>query len=316
MRFDLRTRLTGAASALAMLGLTGVPATAQTVPSLAIEREPPIATRPTPSAPILVPQPSGPPMVAPPVGVTPMVVPPGPPPVVVPEPPRPGPMFVPETPNIQGSSAPVHAPPPPAAAETPKPVAPPPPPAAAEAPKPVAPVAEPPAGPAPVPVPVPETTVPAEAPQPMTEEIEVAPKSVLFVTGVTTWDQAEEKLGGVFATLAQAAKKLGIADHGAPLVEYLESDSDDVGFRAMLPVSSLPKGKLPKGVKAGQSPSGKALKFRHNGPLDDLEEVYGRIDDELAKRGIEAKTILEQYDEDALASPEDRVVVDVYVFVK
>ncbi|MBV5266199.1 GyrI-like domain-containing protein [Pinisolibacter aquiterrae] len=217
------------------------------------------------------------------------------------------------------------APPAAAPAEPPAatPVAPP-----AAVPKPEAPTATPAPGPAPAPaqrvVPLaepPAAPAPAPAPEatetgPTTEEVEMTPRPVLFVTGVTTWDQAEEKLGSVFATLAQAAKKLGIAEPGAPLVEYIESDSDDVGFRAMLPVSAPPKGKLPKGVKAGQSPGGKALRFRHNGPLDDLEEVYGRIDDELAKRGVEAKTILEQYDGDALASPEDRVVVDVYVFVK
>ena len=198
---------------------------------------------------------------------------------------------------------------PPAAA--PKPEAPAATPAPAPAPaQPVVPLAEPPAAPAPAPAPEATETGPT------TEEVEMTPRPVLFVTGVTTWDPAAEKLGSVFAALAQAAKKLGIAEPGAPLVEYIESDSDDVGFRAMLPVSAPPKGKLPKGVKAGRSPGGKALRFRHNGPLDDLEEVYGRIDDELAKRGVEAKTILEQYDGDALASPEDRVVVDVYVFVK
>lgn len=374
MRFDLRMGLTSAASGLAMLAVAGA-AVAQTsgVPTLAIERQPPIGIQPVAPAPVLVPQVSGPPMVTqPPAVPAPVVVPPGPPPVAVPAPIAPSPVFSPETPKTQGSSAPKPAetstaapapteseskpaePKPAEGAPEPKPeaakpadpapsapapaappaAAPAEPPAAtpvappAAAPKPDAPAATP--APAPAPGPAPAQPVvplaeppatPAPAPEatetgPTTEEVEMKPRPVLFVTGVTTWDQAEEKLGSVFATLAQAAKKLGIAEPGAPLVEYIESDSDDVGFRAMLPVSAPPKGKLPKGVKAGQSPGGKALRFRHNGPLDDLEEVYGRIDDELAKRGVEAKTILEQYDGDALASPEDRVVVDVYVFVK
>lgn len=336
MRFDLRTGLMSAASGFAMLAVAGaaVAQTAPGVPMLAIERQPPVGTQPVAPAPVLVPQTSGPPLAAqPPIAPPPIVVPPGPPPVVVPEPVKPSPVFVPEAPKVQGSSAPKPAatptepkptePKPPAPSEPVTPPAAPPPSTpepvpAAPAPsvptpaptQPVAPPAEPPVAPAPTP----EMLQPA--PAITTEEVDVVPRAVLFVTGVTTWDQAEEKLGGVFATLAQAAKKLDIADHGAPLVEYIESDSDDVGFRAMLPVSAVPKGKLPKGIKAGRSPGGKALKFRHNGPLDDLEEVYGRIDDELAKRGVEAKTILEQYDEDALASPEDRVVVDVFVFLK
>ncbi|NLH83175.1 MAG: GyrI-like domain-containing protein, partial [Phyllobacteriaceae bacterium] len=161
------------------------------------------------------------------------------------------------------------------------------------------------------------TTAPAPAPDPFrVEEETVGPRPALFMTGVTTWEKAEEQLGGVFAKLGEAAAKLGVDKHGAPLVEYIESDSDDVGYRVLVPVEALPKGKPPKGVKTGQTPAGKALRFRHEGPIEDLEEIYARIDDEVTKRGVDVRSIVEQYDEDALASPEDRVVVDVWVFLK
>jgi effector-binding domain-containing protein len=86
----------------------------------------------------------------------------------------------------------------------------------------------------------------------------------------------------------------------------------------MLPLAAAPKAdaRLPKGVKVGQSPAGRALEFRHDGPIDDLEEVYARIDDEMSRLGLEAKSILERYDVNALGSEEDRTVLDVWVLVK
>lgn len=362
MRFLRRTMTAGALGALAGLGISFAPAVAQT--PLAIERDPPLATRPVAPAPILVPQTSGVPVPAnPPAPVAPIVVPPGPAPVVVPAPSKPDAVFVPKTPEIQPSTGhavapkPAEAPvekaapsePAPSPAPTPAPApeaapaaapsaapaagAPPAPPSspapetptpAAPAPSPVtpAPTAPAPAAPAPA-APAPTAPAPSEAAPPprastapAVEEVTVAPRDVLFVTGVTTWEKAEDQVGEAFGRLAQAAEKLRVEKTGGPLVEYIESDSDDVGFRAMVPIAAAPKGKPPKGVKVGRSPNGPALKFHHDGPIDDLEEVYARIDDEVTKRGVDARSIVEEYDGDALASPEDRVVVDVWVFLK
>jgi len=316
-----------AALVLATSGVEAQTSTPGVVPL--IEREPPAATKPIAPAPLLVPQSSGVPMPATPTPPpAPVVIPPGPAPVAVPPSPVPGPVFTPATPSVQGSSAPTTdaAKPAPSATEPAKP-------APAEAAKPEAPTAPPVAPPTTEPAPPPASTQPvppaapsAEAPVPapvapapdkfLVEEVTVAPRPALFVTGVTTWEKAEEQLGGVFAKLGEAATKLGIDKHDGPLVEYIESDSDDVGYRVLLPVDTLPKGKLPKGVKTGQTPAGKALRFRHDGPIEDLEEVYGRIDDEVTKRGVDVRAIVEQYDGDALGSPEDRVVVDVWVFLK
>jgi effector-binding domain-containing protein len=214
------------------------------------------------------------------------------------------------------------APAPAPAAEAPKPEVAPAPAPAAEAPKP-----EPAPAPAPaVPVPpAPTVAEPAAPPPPAVvkpavaepEAAQFAARPVLFVTGNTTWDDAEEKMGSAFTALARAVKATGAKPAGGPMVQYIESEDDVVGYKAMLPVEKAPKtNKLPKGVKLGTSPSGKAWKFVHNGSLDDLEEVYARIDDWLAAKKLESTAVIEVYDEDALASPEDRVVVDVWVFAK
>lgn len=338
-----------ATSVLSALTLSATLASASAQTPLAIEKDPPLATQPVAPAPVLVPQANGLPIPAqPPVVPKPVVVPPGPAPVAVPEPPKPGPVFTPAVPQTQGSSAPIVKPqsqpetpkapetvapqptevapvPPAVAAPSPAPAgeaAPPAPPAAVTAPAappvaaPETPSAPPAAAPAPSAPPAAEAPAPTPAPAYAVEEVTVEARPVLFVTGVTTWEKSEDEMSRVFAVLAKAATKLGIKEPAGPLVEYIESDSDDVGYRVMLPVATPPRAKLPKGVKLGTSPTGKALKFRHDGPIDDLEEVYGRIDDEVSKRGVDARVIVEEYDADALASPEDRVVVDVFVFIK
>ncbi|TBW36325.1 GyrI-like domain-containing protein, partial [Siculibacillus lacustris] len=183
---------------------------------------------------------------------------------------------------------------------------------------PPAPVVPPPAPPVEPPPPPPAAAVEPARPTPAApEEVVLKARPVLFVTGRTTWDDAEKKMGEAFATLNGAIKKSGAKPAGGLLVQYVETDGDDVGYKAMLPVVEAPKAsKLPKGVKAGTSPAGKALKFVHNGSLDDLEEVYARIDDWLAGHGLDSKTVVEEYDAAALTAPEDRVVVDIWVFTK
>ncbi len=224
---------------------------------------------------------------------------------------------------------------PPAAEPAPAPAAP----AAEAAPAPTAPA--PVAAPAPAATPAPATPAPAATPAPQVapaapaappaaqtapapakpvatppEQVTLPPRPVLSYTGTGRWEQVEDKLGSAFESLAIAAKKAGVTPTGAPLVQYLESDDAGFSFVVMLPVDKPTKGKLPKGIKAETSPAGPALRFSPSATADDLEEVYARIDDYLSSKGLGLATMVEEYGEDAIASPEDRVVVDIYVFVE
>jgi effector-binding domain-containing protein len=206
---------------------------------------------------------------------------------------------------------------------------------AAPAPAPAAEAAKP-AAPAAAPAEAAKPTAPAEAAKPATpaeaapaapapdaaeavppEEVDLPERPVLAIEGHGTWEEAEDKLGNAFEQLAIAAKKAGVKPGGAPLVEYVESDENGFSFVVMLPVDKAPaKGKLPKGVKADVSPSGPALRFSPSAAADDLDSVYARIDEYIAANGLTVSTMIEEYGEDAIASPEDRVVVDIYVFVE
>lgn len=351
------------------------------VPQLAIEREPPTATKPVFAPPIVVPPAvsggvAG--VTAPPVPPQPIVVPPGPGPVAVPVPPQapvtvapivppapvsgaaaapvaPAPQAAQASPPASGGSAGNETapttPPAPPSSESPAPV-----PAPQIPPQPTPPGPTPPSGPIPVepapvapaaptapnvpadptPAPAPAApplqsapapvsppappSVPAETPAPKAkltiEQVTVDVRPAIFVTGTTTWEKAETVFDKVFQDLGEAVGKLGVKPISGPVVEYVETDDDSIGYRAMVPLAAAPKGKLPKGVKVGETRGGKALLFRNEGPLEDLEEVYSRIDDELAKRNLDTAVIVEAYDEDALASPEDRSILHIWVLIK
>ncbi|MDK9697596.1 MAG: GyrI-like domain-containing protein [Siculibacillus sp.] len=208
----------------------------------------------------------------------------------------------------------------PAVTETPKPSAPPPS-AAAPAPAPSVPAEASPKAPADAAPTVPAPpSIAAPAPGKMAvrppEEVVLPARPVLSIEGRGAWETAEDKLGSAFERLAIAAKKAGSEPAGAPLVEYVESDEETFSFVVMLPIDRKPGGKLPKGIKVGLSPSGPALRFSPSPNADDLEEVYARIDDHLTEKGLTLGMVIEEYGEDAIASPEDRVVVDIYVFTE
>lgn len=333
-------------------------ATAQTVPGgvspLAIEREPPVATKPVFAPPTLIPPavPGAPVGVSgPPVPPQPIHVPPGPGPVAVPVP-APSPVTIQPVvpPTISSSTAPAI----PAPASQPvSPSAPSTAPAAIPAPMP-APTADRPASdtpvptvaepssaapattpaPTPAPGPAPAIQVPqgaapaAEAPAPgeqsapaakaklVVEDVRLEVRPAIFVTGTTSWEKAETLFDKVFKDLGDAVTKTGVTPTSGPIVEYVETDDDSIGYRVMVPIAAAPKGKLPKGIKVGETRGGKALLFRNEGPLEDLEEVYARIDDELAKRSLDNAVIVEAYDEDALASPEDRSILNIWVLIR
>lgn len=332
------------------------------VPQLAIEREPPTATKPVFAPPIVVPPavPGGAAGVtAPPVPPQPIHIPPGPGPIAVPVPPQVPVTVAPIVPAPAASSVPAPAVSPPAsggsAGNDPAPVTPPAPPSS-EAPAPVpgptpapqvppqptppgptppngpspvetAPVAPAPAAPvapaptapqgsAPAPAAPSEAVTPAPKAKLMIEEVTVEARPAIFVAGTTTGDKAEAVFDRLFQDLADAVTKLGAKPVSGPIIEYVDTDGDSMVFRVMVPLAEAPKGKPPKGIKVGSTRGGKALLFRNEGPIEDLEEVYGRIDDELTKRGLDEAAMVEVYDADALVSPEDRTILHIWVLLK
>ena len=93
----------------------------------------------------------------------------------------------------------------------------------------------------------------------------------------------------------------------------------DTGFeyQAAVPVAEEPKGPLPEGLALGKSPEGRALKFMHRGSYDAMDSTYEAITNFLDEKRLEARDLfVEYYVTDPLTTPEDNLVIEVYVPVK
>jgi len=76
---------------------------------------------------------------------------------------------------------------------------------------------------------------------------------------------------------------------------------------------------LPPGseVKVGRSPAGKALKFVHRGSYDAMDTTYDAITNHLDEKRLDAMDLfVEQYMKDPVTTPEDDLVIEVYVPLK
>jgi effector-binding domain-containing protein len=187
-------------------------------------------------------------------------------------------------------------------------------PSRAQAPAPPAPSA--PAQPAPSP-PAQPPAQPAESNDPFGEELTLAAKTIIFMKGSGTWDSAFETLIDAFKSVYGFLDRQGIKPSGSALTIY--TATDDIGFQyqAAVPVAEAPKNPPRGDLSVGQSPAGKALKFVHRGSYDAMDNTYEAITNYLDEKKLEAKDMfIEEYTTDLLNTPEDKLVVNVFVPLK
>jgi effector-binding domain-containing protein len=176
---------------------------------------------------------------------------------------------------------------------------PPPPAAKPETPAPAAPAAKP------------ET--PAQPADPFAEEITLPAKPILFVRGSGNWDNAFETLTNSFKTLKSFLDKQKLKADGPQMTIYTATDDTGFQFQAAVPVAEPPKS-LPRNIAAGKSPDGKALKFVHRGSYDSMDNTYEAITNYLDEKRLDAKDLfIEEYVTDPLSTPEDKLVINVFV---
>ena len=182
------------------------------------------------------------------------------------------------------------------------------------------PKAEPPAADAPPPPPPPKADVRAKSNDPFAEEVTLTPKTIIYLKGNTTLDKALETLQDAFKSLNTLLEKQGITKTGPAMTIYsYPDDPDDLSFsfQAAVPIAEPPKD-LPKGdIQVGQSPGGKALKFVYRGSYDAMEDIYEPIASYLDEKQIDVANIhIEEYETDLVTTPEDKLVVTIYVLPK
>jgi effector-binding domain-containing protein len=149
------------------------------------------------------------------------------------------------------------------------------------------------------------------------EEVTLPEKNIIYFNGTGNWDAAFEAIVDAFKTVNAFLAKQGIKPDGAPMTIYTSTDDSSFQFQAAVPVAELPADP-PKGdIAAGKSPSGRAFKFVHRGSYDAMDSTYEAITNYLDDKQVEAKDLfIEEYVTDPVTTPEDKLVVNIFVPIK
>ena len=152
---------------------------------------------------------------------------------------------------------------------------------------------------------------------PFGEEVTLPEKNIIYFNGTGNWDAAFEAIVDAFKTVNAFLAKQGIKPDGAPMTIYTSTDDSSFQFQAAVPVAELPTDP-PKGdIAAGKSPSGRAFKFVHRGSYDAMDSTYEAITNYLDDKQLEAKDLfIEEYVTDPITTPEDKLVVNIFVPIK
>jgi effector-binding domain-containing protein len=145
-------------------------------------------------------------------------------------------------------------------------------------------------------------------------EINLTEKTIIYFKGTGNWDAAFDTIVDAFKTLNSYLAKRGIKPAGPPMTIYTATDDTSFSFNAAVPIAEEPKDP-PKGdIAVGKSPSGRALKFTHHGSYDSMDSTYEAITNFLDERQLDAKDLfIEEYETDPVTTPEDKLVIEIYV---
>jgi effector-binding domain-containing protein len=155
---------------------------------------------------------------------------------------------------------------------------------------------------------------------PFAEEVTLTPKTIIYLKGNTTLDKALETLQDAFKSLNTLIDKQRLTKTGPAMTIYTyPDDPDDLSFQfqAAVPIAEPPN-VLPKGdIQVGQSPGGRALKFVYRGSYDAMEDIYEPIANYLDEKQIEVTNLhIEEYQTDLVTTPDDKLVITIYVLPK
>ena len=179
-------------------------------------------------------------------------------------------------------------------------------------------LAQAPAEPAPPPIPSSPPAPPSTpANDPFGEEFTLAAKTIIFLKGNSTWDTAYDTLVDAFKSLNAYLEKEGLKPAGPAMTIYTQADDTGFQFQAAVPVAEAPNNPPQGDMAVGQTPSGRALKFVHRGSYDSMDNTYEAITNHLDAKRLEAQDVfLEEYETDLVKTPEDQLIVNVYVPIK
>ncbi|WP_395696801.1 GyrI-like domain-containing protein [Methylocella sp.] len=151
------------------------------------------------------------------------------------------------------------------------------------------------------------------------ETVEVPSRAVALLVGDAPWADGFKAIQTALDKVKDAVAAASLKQAGPPFTVFLSTDDESFHFEAMIPLAAKPEGKseLSDGVKIGDSPSGKAIKFMHRGAYDDIDSTYDLITAYLDEKGLDSKNLfIEEYLTPTKESDDAGLEADIYVFLK
>jgi len=170
----------------------------------------------------------------------------------------------------------------------------------------------------------PEAAKPGEAATPAGEgstgeTVDLSARPFAYIEGKADRDEIYSAILGSLGLVKRDMDKANLAPAGKPLAVFVESDDTGFKYHAGYPLASAPEGKtsLSDAVKIGETPSGKAMRFEHQGAYSDIDATYDAITAYLDEKGIDAQdSFVEEYANDVKDPDDPTLQVNIYVLLK
>ena len=151
------------------------------------------------------------------------------------------------------------------------------------------------------------------------ETVVLPARALAYIEGKADRDGIYAAILGSLGLVKRDMDKAGIKPSGRPLAVFVESDDTGFRYHAGYPLEAAPEGKasLSDAVKIGQTPSGKAMRFEHQGSYADIDATYDAITAYLDEKGIDAQdSFVEEYANDVKDLDDPTLQVNIYVLLK
>ena len=151
------------------------------------------------------------------------------------------------------------------------------------------------------------------------EAVDFPPRPFAYIEGKADKDEIYSSILGSLSLVKRDMDKANLAPAGRPIAVFVESDDTGFRYHAGYPLTAAPEGKssVSDTVKIGQTPSGKAMRFEHQGAYGDIDATYDAITAYLDDKGIDAQdTFIEEYANDVKDPDDPTLQVNIYVLLK
>lgn len=160
------------------------------------------------------------------------------------------------------------------------------------------------------------TALPSPAEAGHIDEVTLPARPVAILSGRSSWDDGFKSLFDSFDVIAAELAKLGVKPTGRPITVFTSTDENGFSFEAMAPIAAAPADPAAAGggLRFGEAPAGKAIRFTHKAPYDEIDTTYEAITAYLDAKKIAAKdAFIEEYVTDPKDTADASLQINIYV---